>query len=86
MVESKVRGEAQELLKKEKAKVICGTFKARNEALQRAAELRRAGTPVSLAIKGTEYSLFYAKDMTKNKVETVNKVIEAKKKKVEVDE
>ncbi len=50
---NKVAGEAQEPLKKEKTyKVTCGTFKARNEALQRAAEARRAGVNVSLAIKG----------------------------------
>ena len=55
---SKAAGEAQEPPKKEKTyKVTCGTFKARNEALQRAAEAKRAGVHVSLKICKTEYSL-----------------------------
>ncbi len=59
--ENKAAGEAQEPLKKAKGyKVTCGTFKARNEALQRAAEARRAGVHVSLAIRKTEYSLLYS--------------------------
>ncbi len=63
---SKAAGEAQEPPKKEKTyKVTCGTFKARNEALQRAAEAKRAGVHVSLKICKTEYSLLYAEDMTK---------------------
>ncbi len=84
---NKVAGEAQEPLKKEKTyKVTCGTFKARNEALQRAAEARRAGVNVSLAIKGKEYSLLYAEGMTKAEAEAAKKAIEAKKVKAEVSE
>lgn len=90
MVENRVKGaagEAQDPLKKEKTyKVICGTYKARSEALQRAAEARRAGVPVSLAIKKIEYSLLYAEDMTKEEAEAAKKAIEAKKVKAEVSE
>lgn len=90
MAENKERGaagEAQEPLKKEKAyKVTCGKFKARNEALQRAAEARMAGVPVSLAINKTEYSLLYAKGMIKAEAEAAQKAIEAKKVRAEVSE
>lgn len=85
--ENKATGEAQEPLKKEKAyKVTCGTFKARNEALQRAAEARRAGVNVSLVIRKTEYILLYARGMTKAEAEAAKKAIEAKKVKAEVSE
>lgn len=85
--ENKAAGEAQEPPKKAKTyKVTCGTYKARNEALQRAAEARRAGVHVSLAIKKTEYSLLYAEGMTKADAEAAKKAIEAKKVKAEVSE
>lgn len=84
---SKAAEEAQEPPKTEKAyKVTCGTFKARNEALQRAAEARRAGVHVSLTICKTEYSLLYAGGMTKAEAEAAKKAIEAKKVKAEVSE
>lgn len=84
---NKEAGEAQQTLKREKTyKVTCGTFKARNEALQRAAEARRAGVNVSLAIKKTEYSLLYAEGMTKAEAEAVKKAIEAKKVNAEISE
>ena len=84
---SRAAGEAQEPPKKEKAyKVTCGTFKARNEALQRAAEARRAGVHVSLTICKTEYSLLYAGGMTKAEAEAAKKAIEAEKVKAEVSE
>ena len=84
---SKAAGEAQEPPKTEKAyKVTCGTFKARSEALQRAAEARRAGVHVSLTICKTEYSLLYAGGMTKAEAEAAKKAIEAKKVKAEVSE
>lgn len=84
---SRAAGEAQEQPKKEKAyKVTCGTFKARKEALQRAAEARRAGIHVSLTIHKTEYSLLYAEGMTKAEAEAAKKAIEAKKVKAEVSE
>ncbi len=84
---SRAAGEAQEPPKKEKAyKVTCGTFKARNEALQRAAEAKRAGVHVSLKICKTEYSLLYAEDMTKAEAEAARKAIEAKKVNAEVSE
>lgn len=84
---SKAAGEAQEPPKKEKTyKITCGTFKARNEALQRAAEARRAGVNVSLVIKKAEYSLLYAEGMTKAEAETAKTAIEAKKIKAEVSE
>lgn len=84
---NKAAGEAQEPPKKEKAyKVTCGTFKARNEALQRAAEARRAGVHVSLTICKTEYSLLYAEGMTKAEAEAAKKAIEAQKVKAEVSE
>ena len=84
---SKAAGEAQEPPKKEKAyKVTCGTFKARNEALQRAAEASGAGVHVSLTICKTEYSLLYAEGMTKAEAEAAKKAIEAKKVKAEVSE
>lgn len=84
---SRAAGEAQEPPKTEKAyKVTCGTFKARNEALQRAAEARRAGVHVSLTICKTEYSLLYAGGMTKAEAEAAKKAIEAKKVKAEVSE
>ena len=71
---SKAAGEAQEPPKKEKTyKVTCGTFKARNEALQRAAEAKRAGVHVSLKICKTEYSLLYAEDMTKAEAEAAKR-------------
>ena len=85
--ENKAAGEAQEPPKKAKTyKVTCGTYKARNEALQRAAEARRAGVHVSLAMKKTEYSLLYAEGMTKADAEAAKKAIEAKKVKAEVSE
>ncbi len=84
---NKAAGGAQETLKKEKTyKVTCGTFKARNEALQRTAEARRAGVNVSLAIKKMEYSLLYADGMTKAEAEAAKKAIEAKKVNAEVSE
>lgn len=84
---SKAAGEAQEPPKTEKAyKVTCGTFKARNEALQRAAEARRAGVHVSLTICKTEYSLLYAGGMTKAEAEAAKKAIEAKKVIAEISE
>ena len=84
---SRAAGEAQEPPKTEKAyKVTCGTFKARNEALQRAAEARRAGVHVSLTICKTEYSMLYAEGMTKAEAEAAKKAIEAKKVKAEVSE
>ena len=84
---SRAAGEAQEPPKKEKAyKVTCGTFKTRNEALQRAAEARREGVHVSLTICKTEYSLLYAEGMTKAEAEAAKKAIEAKKVKAEVSE
>lgn len=90
MAENKVNktvGEAQEPLKKEKTyKVTCGTFKARNEALQSAAKARRAGIPISLVINKTEYSLLYAEGLTKAEAEAAKKEIEAKKVKAEVSE
>ena len=64
----------------------CGTFKDRNEALQRAAEASRAGVHVSLTICKTEYSLLYAEGMTKAEAEAAKKAIEAKKVKAEVSE
>ena len=58
MAENKSTEKAQKLTKKEQAyKVTCGTFKARNEALQRAAEARKSGVHVSLIICKTGYSL-----------------------------
>lgn len=85
--ENKAAGETKELHKNEKAyKVTCGTYKNRNEALQRAAEVKRAGVHVSLAIKKTEYSLLYADGMTKADAEAAKKTIEAKKVKAEVSE
>lgn len=84
---NKAAGEAQEPLKKEKTyKVTCGTFKARNEALQKAAEARRAGVYVSLAINKTEYSLLCTEGMTKAEAEAAKKVIEAKKVNAEIAE
>jgi hypothetical protein len=85
--ESKAAEEALELSKREKTyKVTCGTLKARNEALQRAAEARRAGVPVSLTICKAKYSLLYAEGMTKAEAEEAKKAIEAKKVKAEVSE
>ena len=84
---SRAAGEAQEPHKKEKTyKVTCGIFKARNEALQRAAEAKRAGVHVSLKICKTEYSLLYAEGMTKAEAEATRKAIEAKKVNAEVSE
>lgn len=85
--ENKVAGEAQEPPKKEKVyKITCGTFKTRNEALQGAAEARRAGVHVSLTICNNKYSLLYADGMTKAEAEVVKKAIEAKKVNVQVSE
>ena len=84
---NKTAGEAQEQPKREKAyKVTCGTFKARKEALQRAAEARRAGIHVSLTIHKTEYSLLYTEGMTKAEAEAAKKAIEAKKVIAEISE
>lgn len=84
---NKAAGEAQEPLKKEKAyKVTCGTIKARNEALQKAAEARKAGVNVSLTIGKAGYSLLYAEGMTKTEAEAAKKAIEAKKVNAEVSE
>lgn len=85
--ESKVAEEALELPEREKTyKVTCGTLKARNEALQRAAEARRAGVPVSLTICKAKYSLLYADGMTKAEAEAAKKAIEAKKIDVKIAE
>ena len=85
--ENKASAEVQEPLKTEKTyKVTCGTFKNRNEALQAAAEARKAGVNVSLVIKGAEYSLLYAENMAKAEAEAAKKAIEAKKIKAEVSE
>lgn len=85
--ENKVAGEAQEPLKKEEVyKITCGTFKTRNEALQKAAEARRAGVHVSLTICNNKYSLLYADSMTKAGAEAAKKAIEAKKVDVKVSE
>lgn len=85
--ENKVAAEAQESLKKEKTyKVTCGTFKNRNEALQAAAEARKAGVNVSLVIKRAEYNLLYTENMAKAEAEAAKKAIEAKKIKAEVSE
>ncbi len=87
MAENKSTEKAQELAKKEKLyKVTCGTFKARNEALQRAAAARKSGVHVSLVICKAGYSLFYAEGMTKAEAEAVKKAIEAKKVKAEIAE
>ena len=87
MTENKLTKKTQEPLKKEKAyKVTCGTFKARNEALQRAAEAKRAGVHVSLKICKTEYSLLYAGGMTKEAAEAAKKAIKAKKINAEIAE
>lgn len=87
MAENKANKAAQEPQKEVKGyKVTCGTFKARNEAMQRAAEARRAGVHVSLAINKTEYSLLYAEGMTKAEAEAAKKAIEAKKVNAEVSE
>ena len=83
---NKTAGEAQEQPKGEKAKVTCGTFKARKEALQRAAEARKSGVHVSLRICKTGYSLLCADGMTKADAEAVKKAIEAKKVKAEISE
>lgn len=84
---NKETGKEQEPQKKAKTyKVTCGTYKTRNEALQRAAEAKRAGVTVSLAIKKMEYSLLYAEGMTKTDAEEVKRAIEAKKVRAEVSE
>lgn len=78
--ENKAAGAAQELIKRDKIyKITCGTFKARDEALQKAAEARKAGVHVSLAICKTGYNLLYAEGMTKAEAEAAKKAIEAKK-------
>ena len=85
--ENKAAGEAQEPLKRAKTyKVTCGTFKARNEALQSAAEARKAGVNVALSIGRAGYSLLYAEGMTKAAADAAKKAIEAKKVKAEVSE
>lgn len=83
----KTQRDAQEHPKKEKTyKVTCGTFKAQNEALQKAVEARKAGINVSLTIKQAEYSLLYAENMTKEEAEMAKKAIEEKKIKAEISE
>lgn len=85
--ENKAAVEVQEPLKTEKTyKVTCGTFKNRNEALQAAAEARKAGVNVALAIKKAAYSLLYAEGITKAGAEAAKKAIEAKKIKAEISE
>ena len=84
---NKAAGEAQEPIEMKKTyKVTCGTFKSRNEALQRAAEAKRLGINVSLIIYKAEYSLLYDKGMTKAEAEVAKKLIEAKKVKAEISE
>ena len=65
-------------------KVTCGAFKSRDEALQRAAEARRAGVKVSLVIGKPGYGLLYAEGMTEEEAEAARKSLEAKKVKAEV--
>lgn len=84
---SKTTRDVQEHSKKESTyKVTCGTFKARNEELQKAAEARKAGINVSLTIKNAEYRLIYAENMTKAAAEAAKKAIEEKKIKAEISE
>lgn len=69
----------QEAPKKEKAyKVICGIFKARNEALQEAAGVKRKGINAALAIGKEGYSVLCADGVSKAVAEEVKKEIEAK--------
>ena len=56
------------------------------EALQRAAEAKKSGIPVSLTICKKDYTLLYVDDMTKTDAEAVKKEIEAKKLKVDIVE
>lgn len=67
-------------------KITCGTFQARNEALQRAAEARRAGVPVSLTIGKGGYTLVHAEGMSKEEADAEKREIEAKKVKAEISE
>ena len=76
---------AQDALKEGRRYVVtCGAFKSRDEALQRAAEARRAGVNVSLAIGKSGYGLLYAEGMTEEEAETARKALEAKKVKAEI--
>ncbi len=84
---NKAAGEAQEPLKEEKTyKITCGIFKSRNEALEKAAEARRAGVYVSIVIKETGYCLLCAEGILKAEAEEAKKKIEAKGIKAEVSE
>ena len=71
--------EAQETPKQEKVyKVTCGAFKARNEALQSAAEVKRAGINAVIEIGKEGYSILCVDGVSKAMAETVRKEIEAK--------
>lgn len=85
--ENKATGEAQESLKNEKTyKVTCGTYKAQNEALRKAAEAKKKGINVALTISAEGYSLFYAEGMTKAAADAAKKEIEAAGLKAEISE
>ena len=67
-------------------KVTCGTFTGRNEALQAAAKIKKAGVCVSLVTGKEGYSLLCAGGMGKAEAEAVKARIEAKKVKAEISE
>lgn len=85
--ESRAADKAQEPSKKEKTyKVTCGTYKAQNEALRKAAEAKKKGINVALTISAEGYSLFYAEGMTKAAADAAKKEIEAAGLKAEISE
>lgn len=87
MAKNKAVEEAQEPPKEKKTyKITCGTFKSRNEALERAAEARKAGIHVSIIIKKTGYCLFCVEGISKTEAEEIKKRIEGKRIKVEISE
>ena len=78
---------AKEAAKEGKAyKVTCGTFKAQNEALQKAAEVKRAGINVMVTTGKAGYTLLHGSRMKKAEAEEAGRKIVNKGIRAEISE
>lgn len=60
-------------------KVTCGTYKSREEALQRAVEVKKAGGSVTLAIANGGYTLTAAENLSQTEAENAKNALAKKK-------
>jgi cell division protein FtsN len=76
--ENKATEKAQEQVKNTKRyKITCGGFKARNEALRKAAEAKKKEFAPAVIVEGGKYNLLYAEGTTKEAAENALKAIKA---------